>query len=372
MDNVICVNGKQYNLEKIWRRAKKVSSRDCNGKLLPYPKNQSNKWPDQQQFINQLSDVQQILNDIGEYKTYEKTSDCLLCNIKNVTTKHYKYKRTYWDDGLLHYIGVHNIEPNITFKELIYGFSLPNLPQKYIPKYDTFVKIDKNQMLILDALMIHGGHGKKYENVTKKGHYKFSEHAGLLGFDDNMLAKIIVSCNTLRVDDDDEEIYFPENLSEMLEYEYIFHTHPPTPSPGGRVSDGILYEFPSIGDILHFIYHHNNGKVIGSLVVTSEGLYNIRKIDRHIDKIKINEDALFHSYQKYFYKIQDDAISKFGSSFDTNVFFSEIAQDDEYIKNLNAVIRPFGLIIDYYPRKRDRNRKWIIDTVFLIINSTKY
>ena len=40
-------------------------------------------------------------------------------------------------------------------------------------------------------------------------------------------------------------------------YQYLFHTHPPTPKPGGRAGEGIVYEFPSIGDILHFIDHFN-------------------------------------------------------------------------------------------------------------------
>ena len=68
----------------------------------------------------------------------------------------------------------------------------------------------------------------------------------------------------------------PNNVEDMFNYEYIFHTHPPTPRPGGRVNVGIVYELPSIGDVLHFIDHFNDGKISGSIVITSEGIYNIR------------------------------------------------------------------------------------------------
>ena len=59
--------------------------------------------------------------------------------------------------------------------------------------------------------------------------------------------------NTNRVDKGDSEIYMPNNVDDMYNYEYMFHTHPPTPKPGGRADVGIMYELPSIGDLLHFI-----------------------------------------------------------------------------------------------------------------------
>ena len=56
--------------------------------------------------------------------------------------------------------------------------------------------------------------------------------------------------------------------------------------------------------IRHFIDNFNDGKICGSLVVTSEGLYNIRKIHLDREKIKINEDNMFRDFNNTFYDIQ--------------------------------------------------------------------
>ena len=50
---------------------------------------------------------------------------------------------------------------------------------------------------------------------------------------------------------EDEDILLPIDLPDIKDYEYIFHTHSPTPFPGSRAVDGVLYEFPSISDIYH-------------------------------------------------------------------------------------------------------------------------
>jgi len=217
-------------------------------------------------------------------------------------------------------------------------------------------------------LMVHGGYAKKYvdENETR-----FSEHAGMLDFADNVLSRIIVSANTTRVDQDDDEIYLPNDLDDIFDYEYIFHTHPPTPKPGGRATDGILYEFPSIGDIYHFIDHHNQGNIIGSLVCTAEGLYCIRKLTNDGIDINVDEDALYKKYNTVFNKIQRSAVNKYGDRFTTNTFYSKIAQDTEYVGLLNRTMNGFGMHIDYYPRKKDKNGKWYIDTVYLVFRANK-
>jgi hypothetical protein len=193
-----------------------------------------------------------------------------------------------------------------------------------------YVKLDKNQIMIIDALMYHGGYTKKYYDKTKKD-FKYSEHAGLLDFNGKYLDKIIVSGNTDRTDAGDNDIYLPNNMADAIEYEYLFHTHPPTPKPGGRSSDGILYEFPSIGDILHFIDHFNDGKTIGSLVITPEGMYNIRKLSINTNKIKIDEDTMFKKVSKEINKIQDSALKMYGTNFSTYQFYSQIAQDISHI-----------------------------------------
>lgn len=169
------------------------------------------------------------------------------------------------------------------------------------------------------------------------------------------------------MDKGDEEIFLPRNVIDALDYEYIFHTHPPTPRPGGRAKEGILYEFPSTSDIFHFLDHFNKGVTQGSLVVTSEGMYNIRKLLFDKRKINIDEDKLFHELHDVFKQMQRDAIDKYGTEFSNSEFYSEIAQDHSFINKVNEILNDYQIHIDFFSRIKDENGKWIIDTIHLPI-----
>jgi hypothetical protein len=390
-ENTIITNGKEYYAEKIWRKSKNDRSIDSKGAIFPYPTPGENKSAYTKTIISRLKLVNEFLEGKNRYISYDKRRDCLLCDAKNITSKTYRFMDIMWEDGLIHYIDKHNIEPSVQFKHFILKNNITKkissalrtdinrstikkennekkqkmtILSKIQKDNDQYVVIDRNQLLIMDALMIHGGYEKRYKDL-KENFNRYSEHAGFLDFDKDVLSKIVVSGKTTRVDEGDDEIYLPMGMDDMFDYEYIFHTHPPTPRPGGRAVDGILYEFPSIGDIYHFIDHHNEGNVIGSLVVSAEGLYNIRKHSDVIGKIDIDEDMLFKKYQRIFQKIQEDAISEYGVSFTTNAFYKKIAQDTKFIKKMNDVLNAFDINIDFYPRRKDHNGKWIIDTVFL-------
>lgn len=386
MDNILIVNKKTYNLEKVWRKFKTDYTRDSKGTIYPYPK-KGKTWNDIDNFINLLKLINNYIDIKKHFILYEKPRSCLLCGKKNITTKRFYNKDIMWEDGLIHYIKKHYIEPSMKFKIFVYQnnilkklertninriknkkeyFTIKQIQRQNID----YVVITKNQLHILDALMIHGGFNKKYEDNIKNMNI-YSEHAGTLDFDNNRLSKIIVSGKTNRIDTFDDEIYLPSDMEEMLNYEYIFHTHPPTPRPGGRVEDGVLYEFPSIGDIYHFIDHHNCGNVIGSLIITAEGLYNIRKKTHDTKNIVINDDLLFKNYQKIFKKVQDNSIKKYGTKFTNNYFFSTIAQDNKYINDVNDVLNKFNIHIDFYSRKKDGSNMWYIDTVFLMFRKNK-
>ena len=81
---------------------------------------------------------------------------------------------------------------------------------------------------------MNSGGSKKY--LDSHGHLRFSEHSGLIDFTKTQVDKIIISGKTNREDDDDTYILLPQNMTDALDYEYIFHTHPPTPFPGARAS----------------------------------------------------------------------------------------------------------------------------------------
>lgn len=372
--NVFIINNKKCYFESVWRKNKNDKTRDFNGNLLPFP-SQKKGWTNKNNFLKILCKVNQTLDEKDKiFKIYSKPRDCLICGKKQAGTKLYKYLNYIWEDSLNHYIDEHNIEPSEKFIDIMYlimstraksyrinmrGSVIDNNNIKY-------VKLDKNQIMIIDALMYHGGYTKKYYDKTKKD-FKYSEHAGLLDFNGKYLDKIIVSGNTDRTDAGDNDIYLPNNMVDATEYEYLFHTHPPTPKPGGRSEDGILYEFPSIGDILHFIDHFNDGKTIGSLVITPEGMYNIRKLSINTNKIKIDEDSMFKQVSKEINKIQDSALKMYGTNFSTYQFYSQIAQDISHVSQLNKILEKFELYIDFFPRRRDTNGKWIIDNIYLPI-----
>lgn len=271
-----------------------------------------------------------------------------------------------------------NINPQQMFDELIGGKTyktrryIHKFAKKEIVKHDArYIKFTQNQLQILDDLMNSGG-DKKYIDSHNK--LRFSEHSGLMDFDKTQLERIIVSGKTNREDSDDTEILLPQNMEDALDYEYIFHTHPPTPYPGARVSQGVLYEFPSISDLYHFAYHYNEGNVQGSFIMAPEGAYIIRMKSnvKYIDFPSAKKEEKMADIQ---FKIQDKAIAKYGKDFAhhrQDIFFKEVAQDTTYIEYFNKLVREYfhpEMQVLYKPREFDKKTgKWIIKNLSLKVN----
>ena len=251
---------------------------------------------------------------------------------------------------------------------------------EYIKHNKRYFKLDYNQLQLLDSLMETGGYEKKY--IDRSKNLRFSEHFGLLDFGKTRLQKIIVSAKTGREDTDNMEILLPMDLPDIKEYEYMFHTHPPTPFVGSRVPDGILYEFPSISDIYHFADHYNSGETQGSLVIAPEGIYVIKAIDG-LAKIEYPKSSqVFDELTVGAFQIQQLAIDKYGLGSDTNTefkpvdlnfFHSTIAKDNEFLKMFNRLIEShWGPQIKIYlkPRIYDQmTNKWVIKSLLLPVIS---
>lgn len=366
--NVIIQKNIKYNYFGLFRNNKNKKEYDYDDEIIRFPI-EGKPWSDKIQFMKRLEYVQM---NVISHETENK--DCVICGKKNITTKIFKIfkiNKNLWDNGYMHYIDKHNIKPPDSFIDLIYNYNLPKVKShklmyrsKMYNIHDLrYIKLDKNQILILDALLRHGGYDKKYID-PQNDVYRYSEHMGLLDFDKGKVNKIIISGDTNRVDIGDDDIYLPQDIPDMINYEYMFHTHPPTPKPGGRAIDGILYEMPSISDIFHFLKFYNKGKTQGSLVITSEGLYNIRKNNFDNKKIKINENEFYDKVSKMYGVLQNDSVNKYGYKFDTYYFYSVIAQDLSYINRLNKLLNKYELQIDYFPRVHKDN-KWIIDSIYL-------
>lgn len=376
--NTKIINGISYKYEGYWRKNKNDKLFDSKGNLYQYPISYTGKWYDKDNFINKLFYVQDFLFSKNKYnKTVLNSNDCIICNEKNISTCTYNLNNIIWEDGLIHYIQKHSIKPSIEFIDIIFKFNdIPKHSQR-TTKYETmiinkndkkYLKLERNQIMIMDALMRHGGYSRKYTDKNNKSIFRYSEHSGLLDFDNFKLDKIMILGKTNRVDEGDSDIFLPKNTPEAFDYEYIFHTHPPTPKPGGRANVGILYEFPSMSDVFHFIDHFNGGNTQGSLVITPEGMYNIRKLNFDKKKIQIDEDNLFEDMRKTMMNAQKKAIKKYGTDFTSYEFYSKIAQDHAHIDLINKTINKYDIQIDYYARIRDEKGNWVIDTIYLPIS----
>ena len=376
MWNEIIIDKIIYKLECVWRKTPKDKSRDIRGNLFPLPK-KGNGWSDSKYFVEKLEQVEAMLdlkylNSKNDF-LLDKTYDCYLCEKKNIITKRYNHSVYIWDDGLKHYITEHNIQPSDKFIDVIRNIqtnkSAQSIKLKGKIKKSTskisYIKLKHNQIMIIDALMKHGGYTKKYN--TKTNIYKYSEHTGMLDIHGRGFSKIIISGNSTRAKDNDDEIFFPNDLPDTGEYEYMFHTHPPTPKPGGRAIHGILYEIPSIGDMFNFIEFFNSGKTIGSIIITPEGLYNIRKTSLDKKKIIIDDDAFYKIVRKtldYNHKL---SLEKYSHDFSHSKYHSVIAQDFTFVNNLNMVLKDFQLAIDFFPRKKNSQGSWVITDIYLPI-----
>lgn len=245
----------------------------------------------------------------------------------------------------------------------------------YVKHNKRYFKLDYNQLQVLDSLMGAGGYEKRY--IDRSKNLRFSEHFGLLDFSKTRLQKIIVSAKPGREDENDMEILLPMDLPDIKEYEYMFHTHPPTPFPGSRIQEGVLYEFPSISDIYHFADHYNSGETQGSLVIAPEGIYLIKAIDG-LKKIEYpKSEKVFNRLGDGVFQIQHLAIEKYNLTeayeVESNIFYSQISQDNEFLKMFNRLIEHYwGPQIKIYLKPRvfdEKVNKWVVKSLLLPVIS---
>lgn len=372
--NTIKIGSRIFKYESYWQLHEGEQTTDYHNNPFPLPKDRINpKWYMRELFVEKLKKVENYLLNNKKFIKYSTTEqkNCLICD-KLVATGMYTVNNIRWENSLLHYIIIHQIKPSDPFIDLI--FRLDNNPFIIASAKSTklkgvtivkhnkmYLKLHKNQIFIMDALMEHGS-SRIYEHKNKA--LKYSEHAGLLDFTTNGLEKILVYANTDVISKGDDEIFFPNTLNDAYDYEYIFHTHPATNSYGGRAKYGVLYELPSINDIFHFIDHYNEGKTQGSIVIAPEGMYIIRKHVQDNKKININENDFFNKIKNALVSVQQKAISKYGKEFSKEFFFDKIVNDFTYVNIINKVLHNYELHLDYFPRIYE-NGSWIIDTVFI-------
>ena len=243
----------------------------------------------------------------------------------------------------------------------------------------SFSLLHSNNINIIDGVFEEGSYNifiNKNKNLFNTDKFNFSEHSGFIIFNADKVDKVVV-LNNYRTDKDDPTIFLPQNNIEALSVNYIFHTHPKTPELFSRfINDGILYEFPSLNDIYHFIDHHNRGILNGSIIITPEGIYNIRKKNFNEKKIIIDDDIFDNVMNDIYMECNKQSHEKYIKiKFTENNFYKHIATNLEFIKKINNILEKFDITIDYICRVKSNKinnnykSKWIIPNFYLpIIN----
>lgn len=316
---------------------------------------------------------------IGKSKKIKKINHCPICNqefdlVYNYKKKNLNIKITQSD---LHVLIKHQMLNTKLYQKISLNSGLIDYPIDWC-------LLSTNGLNIIDGLYEIGSNQiyiENNKNISQSKISRFSEHSGLIYFEKNKISNITIFTAS-RVEKSDPLIYMPKNCLEALKVNYLFHTHPKTPYIGSRIKNGIIYEFPSISDIIHFIEHHNNGKLLGSIVIAPEGIYIIRKNNFNRDNIIVDYDILIDDLEEIFMECYSDSYSKYSTldysklkfndeiKIPDNYFYNEIANNYYYIEKINNVLIKYDLFIDYYARSLFNhpdifNKKWIFDDIYV-------
>ena len=212
---------------------------------------------------------------------------------------------------------------------------------------------------------MHDGGQQKYAHSNNNTNLKYSEHGGLLDFDKHGLERIIVTTHK-ESDKADPEIYFPVVTDDAEDYEFMYHTHPPTPNPGSRSKIGIVYEIPSLSDIETFIITYMEGKTQGSIIVAPEGFYVIRALKKKLNPENYQLNELMHNIMYMNYKFAE----KYKFNVTVDIFYNKIITNTKLQRKLTQLTEKYTdgeVTIDYFKRKKDSTGNWTLKKLKLIV-----
>ena len=375
--NVLIYKNKINYYEGIWRKSINHKKYDIINRLFPFPKKSKNKISKKYlDFINKLKKIQLLLENNQTITKYKIKKKCLFTNNILPSYKLYNLYNVNWDNTLIYYMKTFNIKPSKDFYNFINSISINNnnnikLSNKYKYKYfkiktKIYIKYNakyllftENMIRIMDALY-HDGSNRHYKY---KNSYKYSEHSGLIDFNHKSIDKIIVNAKENYIDPHDDIIFLPHNIDHEEDYEFIFHTHPKTKD---RLKDNIIYEFPSISDIINFSQNYNEGKTQGSIVVAPEGLYIIHAIDNNYKVVIPNLDEEF-ILENLLFEIHEESIKKYTKKFTKKIYYNKIIKDKRFLYKYNKLLIKLNIKIKYYYRIK-KNNNYIIPKFTLKFN----
>jgi hypothetical protein len=314
------------------------------------------------------TNCQLILNKmyfiVNNSRKYDKLNKCPICS--KIFKKMYKNKKFKILEYKIHLLSEHN---------LINKFFYIKLMEHKIDNYPiSWYKMTTNNINIIDGLYRSGGTDIYIKTNNFYGKTIFSEHAGFINFKDNKVDDMTILTD-YRVDVNDSSIFLPENSLKAYDVNYIFHTHPATPFIGSRIIYKIIYEFPSISDIGHFVEHHNEGKLDGSLIVTPEGIYIIRKNNFNKNKIKIDYELIVPKLSEIYRSCYRESTKEYSDikmkkiddeiKIDKTEFYKKIAINFKYINKINEFLSKNDIYVDYYPRINLKKNTWVFQDIYV-------
>lgn len=317
-------------------------------------------------FLEKLSQIEKLAIKYNKSLTHISFNHCSKCESKS----YYQLGNIIWEDNIKHKINNHQSYPSEYFINVIINICIINKNIINPPikirleqiKNFSYIPLHYNKLLIIDALMNQGSWPRYLVSNNGNEQYIYSEHSGVITVKNKRIDNIIVSAETDRVNIADDNIYLPNNTEIMGQYEYLFHTHPNTQIYGGRLNDGIIYEFPSANDLLNFIKYYNEGKAQASIIVAPEGIYMIRPIWYTEKYDRINKQ-FYDDIRKLILKIEASAILKLKEYIpnisNPDIFHNKIANNFSFITMYNKVIEQNNLYIEYYPRE-NKNNEWCL------------
>ena len=148
-----------------------IDDKSVDSKKKHFPiATEGKKWLYSDEFIKKIKILESVLKKSDKFLKFENDKKCKLCD-EYKSTGTYKLNKYIWEDILSHYIDKHNIRPSEEFIDFIlfskYNTTL-KLESRIIVEKETdkkFIKINRNQLLIVDALLEHGGYSKKYSDL---------------------------------------------------------------------------------------------------------------------------------------------------------------------------------------------------------------
>ena len=248
-------------------------------------------------------------------------------------------------------------------------------PPPYVVHIDLMkhITLPHNQLMILDALFEQGSNSK-YQQLAKgysksnPKKYIYSEHSGSMIVKNDEIDQILVYAAPGRIEETDAEIIMPINQDDMGNHPYLFHTHPGTSRKTTLIREGVVFEFPSPGDLFNFAYYEKKQhKVQASIIVVAEGMYVIRKNNWDCDiLLGSNEYPYIQKGIDKIHRLAQNNIGKNPKCYDSiDNFQKYVARNPKYIEKYNKLLHHTNLFVDYYPRIYENN-EWTLMPIQLL------